>query len=162
MSYRERVHLPFLALFVPIFVHGVHWLITLAAILLVVALPAVYHPLRRVQKVAAKVVVLLFGFAMVVIIVSDLLFTLSSLSTLSHEVSYALGSAVFVICVLVMGVLALKAVFYKWFGYLSIVTGVVGLSTYVSPGLGLLSMFSLLLLGLWSLTLGFNIRKLAK
>jgi hypothetical protein len=160
----------FYALFVPEYVREVHWLITLAAILFVVALPAIHHSLRRVRKVATKVVVVLWGFAMVVIIVSDVLFASSFLSTLNHDLTYALGSAVFVICVLVIGVLTLKPIFYKWFGYLSIVTGIIGLATYLPPPIFptplllflLLSTLSLLLLGLWSLALGFNLRKLAK
>ena len=151
----------FYALTVPAFVHGVHYLITLAAILFIVALPAIYDSLLHVRKVAAKVVVAMLGFAMIVIIVSDLLFALTFLSALSHDLAYALGNAVLVISVLAIGVIALKGAFLKWFGYLSILTAIIGLSAYI-PGAGLLSVVSLLLLGLWSLAFGFNLSKLSK
>jgi hypothetical protein len=156
----------FYALFVPAIVHGVHWLITLVAILFIVALPAIYDSLRPVQKVAAKVVVALLGFAMIVIIVSDLLFASSVLPGLSHDLAYASGNALFIICLLAIGVMALKGQFFKWFGYLSILTAIIGLSTYISTSIpqGSISlpMASLLLLGLWSLAFGFNMRRLAK
>jgi hypothetical protein len=151
----------FYALVVPVFVHGVHWLITLVAILFLVALPAIYHSLIRVRKGVAKVVAVLFGFAMIMIVVSDLLFVLSILSALSHELAYALGNGVFVFCLLAIGVLALKGVFSNWFGYLSVLTAIIGLSTYIPGGSGLLSIISLLLLAAWSFALGFNILRLA-
>lgn len=135
----------FYALLVPTFVQGVHWLITLAAILFLAAIPTIYHSTRRAHKVAAKVVAVLFAIGMIVIIASDLSFTLSSITRLSHDLAYALGNAVFVIGVLILGLITLKGkVLYKWVAYLS----------------SLLSTFALLLLGLWSLALGFNILKL--
>lgn len=156
----------FYALFVPSLVRGVHWLITLVAILFIVALPAIYHSLRKGHRIAAKVIVALLGFAMLVIIISDLLFTASVLSRLSHDLAYALGNALFVISVFAIGLVALKGRFFKWFGYLSILTAIVGLSTYISaslpPGTIPLPMASLLLLGLWSLAFGFNITRLSK
>jgi len=152
----------FYALFVPAFVHGVHWLITLVAILFLLSLPAIYHSLHRVHGGAEKVVVALLGLAMVVIIASDLLFALSILSGLSHELAYALGNAVFIICIFAIGAIALKGRFLKWFGYLSILTGIIGLPTYVPQAPSLLPTISLLLLGFWSLAFGFNITKLRK
>lgn len=156
------VILVFYALFVPSFVRGVHWLITLAAILFIVAIPSIYHSIRRVKRVAAKVVAVLFAFAMVVIIVSDLLFASLFLTTLSHNLTYVLGNALFVISVLIIGLVTLKGGFYRWVAYLSIITGVVGLATYLPQASGPLATLSLLLLGLWSLAVGFNIRKLTK
>jgi hypothetical protein len=156
------VILLFYALLVPAFVQGVHWLITLVAILFIVAIPAIYHSIRRVHRVAARVVAVLFAFAMVAIIVSDLLFASSSLTAFGHNLSYALGNALFVISVLIIGLVTLKGGFYKWVAYLSIITGVVGLATYLPQASGPLATFSLLLLGLWALAVGFNIRKLSK
>jgi hypothetical protein len=158
----------FYGLFVPTFVRGVHWLITLAVILFIVAIPAIYLSIRRIERVVAKVVAALFVFAMAAIIVSDLLFALSLLTTFSHDLTYFLGNAVLVIGVLVVGFVALKGVFYKWVAYLGIVTGVVGLESVLAiaanlpQAAGPLSTFSLVLLGLWSLAVGFNIHKLAK
>jgi|GEM_PF-4470027 len=152
----------FYALLVPAFVRGVHWLITLAAILFLVAIPAIYNSIRRVKRVAAGVVAALFAFGMVAIIVSDLLFAVSFLTRFSHDLTYVLGNASFVIGVLITGLVALKGQFYKWVAYLSIVTGIVGLATYFPQVSGPLSTFSLLLLGLWSLAVGYNIRKLGK
>jgi hypothetical protein len=149
-------------LFVPAFVRGIHWLITLAAILFLATVPAIYLSIRRVNRVAATVVAALIAFGMVAIIVSDLLFTLSFLTRFSHDLTYLLGNAMLVIAVLITGVVALRGVFYKWIAYLSIVTGVVGLATILPQALRLLSTFPLLLLGLWCLAVGFNITKLAK
>jgi hypothetical protein len=152
----------FYALFVPAFVRGVHWLITLVAILFLVAVPTIYHSTRRAHEVAAKVVAVLFAFGMIVIIVSDLLFSLSFLTAFSRNLAYVLGNAVFVIGVLIIGLVTLKAVFYKWVAYLSIITGIVGLAANLPQLSSLLSTFPLFLLGLWSLAVGFNIRKLRK
>ncbi len=152
----------FYALLVPAVVRGVHWLITLAAILFLAAIPSIYHATRRAHELVARVVAALFAFGMVVIIVSDLLFVSSFLPRFSHDLAYALGNAVFVIGVLIFGLIALKAVLYKWVAYLSIITGILGLATYF-PGLSsLLSTFPLLFLGLWSLAVALNIRKLRK
>jgi len=151
----------FYALLVPAFVRGIHWLITLAAILFLAAIPTIYQSTRRAHKVAAKVVAVLFAIGMIVIIISDLSFTLSFLTRLTHDLAYALGNAVFVIGVLILGLMTLKGtVLYKWVAYLSIITGIVGLATYLPLPSSLLSTFALLLLGLWSLALGFNILKL--
>jgi len=155
------VILLFYALLVPAFVRGVHWLITLAAILFIVAIPAIYHSIRRVNRGVAKVVAVLFVVAMVAIIVSDLMFASSFLTRFSHDLTYVVGNALFVIGVLIIGIVTLKGGFYKWVAYLSIITGVVGLATYL-PQAGPLATLSLLLLGLWSLAVGFNIHKLRK
>jgi hypothetical protein len=151
----------FYALFVPAFLRGVHWLITLGAILFLVALPAIYHSFLQVQKVAAKIVGALLGVAMVVIIVADILFALSFISRLNHDLAYALGNGVFTISQFAIGVTALKGRYFKWFGDLSILTAIVGFSTYFPQVPSLLSMASLLILGAWSLTFGFVIRKLS-
>ncbi len=152
----------FYALFVPTFERGVHWLITLVAILFLAAIPSIYHFTRKAHKVAAKVVAVLFAFGMIVIIAADLLFTLSFLTRLPHDLAYALGNAVFVVGVLIFGLITLKAVRYKWVAYLSIITGIIGLATYLPLPLTFLPAISLLLLGLWSLGVGFKIRKLRK
>ncbi len=154
-------------LLVPTFVGGVHWLITLAVILFIVAIPAIYHSVRRIGRVAAGVVAALFVFAMIDIIVSDILFALSSLTTPIHDLAYILGNAALVIAVLIFGFVALKGVFYKLVAYLSILTGVVGLESILAieanlpQAYALLSTASLVLLGLWSLAVGFNIHKLS-
>jgi 4-amino-4-deoxy-L-arabinose transferase-like glycosyltransferase len=69
----------FYALLVPPFVQGVHWLITLAAILFLAAIPTIYYSTRRAHEAAAKIVGGLFAFGMIAIIVADLLFALSFL-----------------------------------------------------------------------------------
>ena len=168
----------FYALIVPAFVQGVHWLITLVAILFIVAIPAIYQSIRRVHRVAAKVIAVLFAIAKVAIIVSDLLLASSFLTTSSLYLTYGLGNALFAFSVLIIGLVALKGGFHRWVAYLSIVTGliglivigvvgllitgVVGLATYLRQASGPLATLSLLLLGLWSLAVGFNIRKLNK
>ncbi len=152
----------FYALLVPTFERGVHWLITLVAILFLVAIPAIYHSMRKAHEVAAKVVAAFFAFGMIVIIAADLLFTVSFLTRLPHDLAYAVGNAVFVIGVLIFGLVRLKAVRYKWVAYLSIITGIIGLATYLPQPLTFLSTISLLLLGLWSLGIGFKLRKLGK
>ena len=148
----------FYALLVPVVVSGVHWLITLAALLFLFALPAIYQSFHKVPNLVAKAVVLLLGLAMTILILSDVLFALSVLSGVNHDMAYALGSGVFILCVLAVGVLALKGAYFKWLGDLSILTGVVGLLTYVVGGGGFLPILSLMLLGLWSLAFGLNIR----
>ena len=150
------------ALLVPSVVSGVHWLITLAALLFLVALPAINESLRRTRIVAAKGVVALMGVAMITIVASDVSLALSLLSRFNHEVTYAVANAMFIISVIAVGILALRGVLFKWFGDLSILTGVVGLSTYLSGVPWFLPMLSLMLLGLWSLALGFNVHKLAR
>jgi hypothetical protein len=152
----------FYALFVPTFARGVHWLIFLAAILFILAVPAIYHSIRRLNRIAALVVAALFGVAMIAIIASDLLFVSSFLTALSRELTYALGNALFLIGVLTIGFVTFKGGFYKWVAYLSIITGLVGLASYIPQASGLLATLSLSLLGLWSLAVGFNIRKLSK
>jgi hypothetical protein len=152
----------FYGLFVPVFVHGIHWLITLLAILFLIALPAIYRSLAQVQKVVAKVVVVLLGVAMMVLVLSDLLFVQSFLSGLGHDLAYALGNVLLLICLFAIGVIALKGVFFKWFGYMSILTAIIGLATYLPQVPSFLYTVSLLLLGLWCLAFGFNILKVAK
>jgi len=83
---------------VPGFIRGVHWLITLAAVLFMVALPAIYRSLGRVHKSAARLVTAAFGAGMVLIVTSDVLFVSSLLSRLAHELFYAFEKALFVIC----------------------------------------------------------------
>ena len=152
----------FYATFVPSVVSGIHWLITVAAILFLVALPTIYQPLHRPGRVAAKVVVGLIAAAMITIIASDLFFTLSLFSGFEHDVTYTLGNAMFIISIMALGVMALRGVLFKWFGDLSILTGLVGVSTYIPGSPTFLPMISLILIGLWSLSLGFNVWKLAK
>ncbi|HUK27270.1 MAG TPA: hypothetical protein VLV31_02505 [Candidatus Acidoferrales bacterium] len=152
----------FYAIVLLTFLHGVHWLITLVAVLFLVALPAIYHGLLQARKTAARIISELFGVAMIIIIVSDLLFAQSILSLSSHAMVYALGNALFVICLLLIGLVSLKGVFFKWFGYLSLLTGIVELVTYI-PGIpGLLSAAALILLAVWSLAFGFNLLKTTK
>lgn len=102
------------------------------------------------------------GVHWLITLAADLLFTLSFLARLSHDLAYALGNAIFVIGVLVLGVITLKMARYKWVAYLSIITGIIGLASYLPLPSNLLSTISLLLLGLWSLGVGFSIRKLRK
>jgi hypothetical protein len=161
------VILLFYALFVPTFVSGVHWLITLAVILFIVAIPAIYLSVQRIGRVAASAVTALFSFAMAVIFVSDVLLASSVLTTPIHNLIYIPGNAALVIGVLVFGFIALKKLFYKWVAYLSILTGIIGLVSILAIAANLpqasapLSTFSLVLLGLWSLSVGFNIDKLS-
>ena len=150
------------ALLVPSVVSGVHWLITLSALLFLVALPAIYESLRRTRIVAARGVVTLMGVAMITIVASDVSLALSLLSRFNHEVTYAVANAMFIISVIAIGILALRGVLFKWFGDLSILTGVVGLSTYLPGVPWFLPMLSLMLLGLWSLALGFNVHELSR
>lgn len=152
----------FYALLVPTFERGVHWLITLVAVLFLAATPATYYSTRKANKSAAKVVAVLFAFGMIVIVASDLLFTLSFLARLIHDLAYALGNAVFVIGVLIFGIITLKVARYRWVAYLSVLTGIIGLASYLPQPSSLLSTSSLLLLALWSLGVGFKIRKSRK
>jgi len=147
----------FYAISIPALIHGVHWLITLAAVLFIVALPAIYHYLGRINKGAAKAATGLFGLGMVLIVVSDVMFVSSSLPRLTHDLVYVFGNALFVISLFAIGALAWKKGFPKWLGALSVVTGIIGVLTYV-PGAFLVLVPSLLLLGAWSFTMGFALR----
>jgi hypothetical protein len=160
--FANGIILLFYTLLVPAFVRGVHWLITLAAVLFLAAIPAIYHFTRKAHKVAAKVVAVLLAFGMIVIIAADLLFTITSLTRLTHDLAYALGNAVFVVGVLIFGLITLKVVHYRWVAYLSMSTGIIGLATYLPLPSTFLPTISLLLLGLWSLGVGFKMRKLRK
>jgi len=142
---------------VPTFVRGVHGLITLAAVLFIVALPAIYQYLSRVHKGAAKAVVVLFGVGMVLIIVSDVLLVSSIIPRFTHDLIYVFGNALFVISLFAIGVLMWKGFFPRWLSVLSLVTGIVGVLTYV-PGAFLLLVPSLLLVGVWSLAMGLVLR----
>lgn len=148
----------FYAISVPAFIRGVHLLITVAAVLFIVALPAIYHYLGRVHIGAAKVVTELFGVGMILIILSDGLFASSSLPRLTHDLIYAFGNALFVICLFATGALAWKGGFPKWLGILSVVAGIIGALTYLR-GAFLLLVPSLLLVGLWSLAMGFSMHR---
>jgi hypothetical protein len=152
----------FYGLSVPALVHGVHWLITLAAILFLAALPAIYNSMLRRNSAVARLVVALLAVAMAVLTVSDVLFAAAVLSAFNHDLAYALGNAAFLVCIVVIGVMALKGAFFRWFGYLSIVAAIIGLSTYVPQAPGLVATISLLLLGLWSLAFAFNVAKMNK
>ena len=147
------------AIVVLTFLHGVHWLITLVAVLFLVALPAIYYGLLQTRKAAARIISELFGVAMIIIIVSDILFTQSVLSLSSHAMVYALGNALFVVCIIMIGLVSSKGGFLRWFSYLSLLTGIVELVTYI-PGIpGLLSAVALILLAVWSFAFGFNLLK---
>jgi len=148
----------FYAISIPALIHGIHWLITLAAVLFIAALPAIYHYLGRIHKGAAKAATGLFGIGMVLIVASDLMFASSSLPRLTHDLVYVFGNALFVISLFAIGALAWKGGLPKWVGVLSIVTGIIGLLTYV-PGAFLVLVPSLLLLGAWSITMGYALRR---
>lgn len=149
----------FYALSVPMFIpRGIHWLITLSALLFIVALPAIYHTLGRLRKAAAKAVVIVFNVGMVLILVSDILFLSSQVPRFTHDLIYASGDALFVVSLLAIGVLAWRGVFPKWFSVLSLVTGIFGVLTYL-PGAFPLFVPSLLLVGLWSFAMGFTLRR---
>jgi hypothetical protein len=152
----------FYAVLVPAYVHSVHGLITLAAVLYLFAIPSLYYALHRVHQVGSKGVALLFGVSMLILILSDLLLVSSSITALSHAIAYVAGNLLFLIGVLIAGALMLKGVFYRWVAYLSIIVGIVGLATYFPQAAGSTAWVSLLLLGVWSLAVGFNIRKLVK
>lgn len=149
----------FYAVSVPEFVRGVHGLITLAALLFIAALPAIYHYLSRVQKRAADTITVLFGAGMALIVMSDVLFVSSLVTRLIHDLIYAFGNALFVICLFALGVLAWRGDFPKWLGFVSIVTGIIGVLTY-APGAFMLLVPSLLLVGLWSFAMGFALRRI--
>ena len=143
---------------VPAFLRGVHVLITLAAVLYLLALPSIDHYLSRVHKGAAKAVAILFGVGMVLIISSDALLMSSIIPRFTHDLTYVFGNGLFVISLFVIGVLTWKGNFPKWLSILSLVTGIVGVLTYF-PGAFLLFMPSLLLVGVWSLAMGFTLRR---
>ena len=149
----------FYGLSVPIFIpRGIHLLITLAALLFIVALPAIYHNLSRVHNAAAKAVVIVFGVGMILILVSDILFLSSQVPRFTHDLIYASGDALFVVSLLAIGALAWQGVFPKWFSVLSLVTGILGVLTYL-PSAFPLFVPSLLLVGLWSFAMGFTLRR---
>jgi len=150
------------AIAVPFFVRGVHWLVTVAVLLFMTALPAIHHTLaknrkRSKQSRSLKFVAALYGVGMVAIIASDLLYALSLLGRLPHDVIYAIGNFLFILSLFGVGELGMKGSLPKWISVLSIVTGAVGLLTY-APGAFLLQLPSLLLVGLWSLALSLNLR----
>jgi hypothetical protein len=148
----------FYAIAVPTFVRGVHWLITLAALLFIVVLPAIFHYLSKVHKSAAKAVTLLFGLGMALIVISDALYVSSLVPRLSHDLVYAFGNGLFVISLFAIGILVWKGGFPRWLAIVSLVTGVVGVLTYV-PGAYLLLVPSLLLVAVWCFAMGFVLRK---
>ena len=152
--------LMFYGVLVPTFVHDVHWLITLVAILFIIALPAINHYLSRVHKVAATAVAGLLGVGMLLILASDIMLVSALIPRFTHDLIYVLGNALFVVSLFAVGVLAWKGDFPKWLSVLSLVAGVVGALTYI-PGVLLLLTFapSLLLVGVWSLAMGFIVRK---
>ena len=119
------------ALLVPAYLHSVHELITLAAVLYLVAIPSLYYALHKIHEVGSKVVLLLIGLGMVILILSDLLLVISSITAFDHAIAYAAGNLLFLIGVLTAGVLMLKGVSYRWVAYLSIIAGIVGLATYI-------------------------------
>jgi len=148
----------FYATSVPTIVRGVHGLITLAAVLFIVALPATYHYLSKVHKSTAKGVTVLFGVGMGLIAISDVMFLSSLVPRFTHDLIYAFGNALFVICLFAIGVSAWKGGFPKWLVILSIFTGIIGVLTYV-PGAFPLLVPSLLLVGAWSFAMGFALLK---
>ncbi|HUK49909.1 MAG TPA: hypothetical protein VLV18_02640 [Terriglobales bacterium] len=149
----------FYAFFVPGLVSGVHGLVTLIALLFLIALPPIHRFLDQLNKTVARFTVLLLGVSMVMIVLSDILFALSTLSRISHDLVYALGNAIFVVCIFVIGGVTLKSPTFKLFGVLSLVTAIIALSTYAPQGRGWIFSFSLLMLGLWSFGLGVSIRR---
>ena len=148
----------FYAISVPSFVTRVHWLITLAAILFLVALPMIRLSLKKAGKHAADAVIISFGAGMFVIVISDLAFALSIVGGFAHDVTYAFGNALFILSLIGIGVLALKTKLPKWVGALSIIVGLIGLLTY-APVPPLVPTLSLFLIGVWSLAMGFVFRK---
>jgi hypothetical protein len=148
----------FYALSVPALLRGVHWLITLAALLFIVALPAIHHSLRRVHRGAANVVAALLGVGMIIIVISDLLLEFSLVGRFAHDLTFAFANALFVVSLFAIGVLAWEGAFYQWVGILSIITGLLGALTYL-PGAVLLLGPSLLLVGIWSFAVGLSLRK---
>jgi hypothetical protein len=57
-----------------------------------------------------------------------------------------------------IGLLAWKGGLPKWLTMLSLLTGIIGLLSY-APGAYLLSVPSLLLVGIWSIAMGFILRR---
>jgi len=150
------------ALLVPTYVRSVHGLITLTAVLFGVAAFPLYYALHGLHEVGSKVVVFLIELAIIIFIVADVVLTLGLITPVNHAFTYVAGNILFIIGVLISGAIMLKGVFYKWVGYLSIVTGVVGLATNIPPPSAALIRGALLLLAAWSLAVGYNMRKLAK
>jgi hypothetical membrane protein len=99
---------------------------------------------------------------MVILILSDLLLVTSSITAFDHAIAYAAGNLLFLIGVLTAGTLMLKGVFYRWVAYLSIISGIVGLASYIRQAASSVPASALLVLGIWSLAVGLNIRKLEK
>jgi hypothetical protein len=149
----------FYAALVPTYVRSVHWLITLAAALFIAALPAIHDSLRSFKSAVERVLAILFGLGMVAIILADVLFALSLLNALSRDMTYAIGNALLLLYVLTVAAAALKGIFRRWLGYLGLLAGIIGFSTYGLTAVTLLPKFALLLLGAWSLALGFNLPK---
>ena len=150
------------AVAVPFFVRGVHWLVTIAAILFIAGLPAIYHTLRKSRKRRKQsrplgVVAALYGVGMAAIIASDILYGLSLLGRLPHDVSYAAGNFLFILSLFGIGELGMNGALPKWLSVFSLVTGAVGLLTY-APGTFLLQSPSLLLVGVWSFAMSFSLR----
>jgi hypothetical protein len=152
----------FYALLVPAYVRSVHGFITLAAVLYLVAIPSLYNALHKIHRVGSRLFALLFGVGMLILILFDVLFVLSSITAVEYAGAYVAGNLLFLIGVLLAGALMLKGVFYRWVAYLGIIAGIVGLAIYLPQAAGSVAWFSLLLLGIWSLAVGFNILKLAK
>jgi len=71
---------------------------------------------------------------------------------------YAFGNGLFVISLFAIGILVWKGGFPRWLAIVSLVTGVVGVLTYV-PGAYLLLVPSLLLVAVWCFAMGFVLRK---
>ena len=92
------------------------------------------------------------------IILSDILLVSSLIPRFTHDLIYVFGNGLFVISLFVIGVVSWKENLPKWVSILSLVTGIVGVFTYV-PGAVLL-VPSLLLVGVWSLAMGFTLRKI--
>jgi len=92
------------------------------------------------------------------IILSDILLVSSLIPRFTHDLIYVFGNGLFVISLFVIGIVSWKENLPKWVSILSLVTGIVGIFTYV-PGAVLLFMPSLLLVGVWSLAMGFTLRK---
>jgi hypothetical protein len=148
----------FYALSVPTFVRGIHWLITVAAIFFIVALSGLYNYLSQAYKSAALGVAVLFGGGMGLIVLSDVLLVSSLIPRFTHDLIYVFGNGLFVISLFVIGVVSWRENFPRWVSILSLVTGIVGVFTYV-PGAVLLLVPSLLLVGVWSLVMGFTLRR---
>ena len=141
---------------------SVHGLITLTALLFGVAALPLYNALRGLHEVGSKMAAVLIEIAVIVFIASDILLTAGAISAFYHAVAYVAGNLLFIIGVLTSGTIMLKGFFYRWVGYLSLVTGLVGLITNIPPPSTMLTTAALFLLGLWSLAVGYNLHQLRK